>query len=159
MPYEVANELACMSWAPRTNRERKAFRDARQAEWVSEATRKPAGEKIAEKLRDKPIAWLYRQQRRVDRRRRGLQLKYEALLRLPDNPVVQRGRAMLDLQAALLDQWIDGIDDRIKYVLGLTRGTGEVLLSCPVCRCTRSWVSSGQGRTEYPRWVPTRNGQ
>lgn len=162
MPYEVATEMACSSWCRRTNRERKMLRDARQVEWCSEAERKPLAEKLANRMRNRPIAWLGREVTRAEKRRRGVQQKYEALMRLEQTPIVERFVAALNLRAAQIDLVIDVAQDEIRYRLDLTHGITKPAngaLMWPGFGYTRTWVSGPEWvsrRTEFPRWVACR---
>jgi len=163
MPKEVATEMLCSGWHRQTNRERKMFRDARQKVFVSEQERKPLAEKLARKAKDRPLQWLGREIQRAAKHRRGVQRKYESLMRLEQTPVVERFVAALNLRAGHLDMVLDALESEINARRSRANGSRvhdhDVVIKT-VFGTTRTWVDGLQycfRRTEFPRWISSRN--
>jgi hypothetical protein len=161
----VATEMLAARGIRMTNRERKAYQDARATVWCAEQARKPLLEKMANRARQRAIKWLAREQQRASRQRRGVQRKYESLLRLERTPVIERFLAALDLRAGHLDTVLDAITAEVQHRKDLTQGRignkapgrigGNYLLLCPQTRRFFVWEESRRAgaRTIPARWV------
>lgn len=155
MPKEVATEMLCSPWRRMTNRERKTYAEARQTVWVSEQERKPLALRMRNRAAARPIAWLDRERSRAMKHRRGVQMKYESLMKLAPNPIIERFVAALNLRAGHLDTVMDAINDEIRMRLAKTVGA-MMLIGGPLLRHTRAWVCGPDHcfrRTEFPRWI------
>jgi hypothetical protein len=108
MPAEVATDYLCI--LPRIgNPERKKYMDARVRVFCATAEKKPAGVMLSARAKSKTLVQLGRGLRRSARKRRGLQRRYEAAIRLPEGPLKQRRVSGLDMMAAMIDQVSDSI--------------------------------------------------
>jgi hypothetical protein len=147
-PAEVATELLRDPLAHLTNRMRKNCIAARQKYFASTATRKTLTTKVANRLRDRTLAWIGRELSRAGRQRRGWQRKYEALVaQEPKSPVIEARIAMLNLNVGNLDVFIEGAEDELSHRARLTRGDVDGYLFDPVTRKLFTWgvvVNSGK---------------
>lgn len=112
MPIEVANEFLFNPKLRMTNRFRKACLAARTTIWVADAKAKPIEDRLARKMKERPIDRVAREGRRVCKQRAGLQRKFEAAKRVLaaqeiPNPFLERALAMLELKVAHLDLVFD----------------------------------------------------
>lgn len=158
MPVEVATEMLATPGVRMTNRERKLYQLARVMRFSSEVKQKNPGVKLAERLRDKTWGWLIRQICRVNRKRRGLQMKYERAKRLPENPIVLRIIAVMDIQAAAMDSLLDALDTEIGWRKQLASGEAgrDNFVACLRTQRVFTWGPerfTKKGRLLPRRWV------
>lgn len=131
MPYQVATDLLCEAGIRQTNGTRKAYRDARQRSFRGVCEKKPAAEKMTNRLHDVTLLQLGKWTRRAWKRRRGLQLKHQSVTNLLEHtaatealPVLllQRRLAAINLLAGQVDLFLDTADTELNFRMKLTRG-------------------------------------
>jgi hypothetical protein len=111
IPKQVATDLLCTQ-ERMTGPTRKQYLDARNLLFCSALIPKPREVKLTVRFMQAGINQLSKWIRRNDKKRRGIQRRYENAQRLPEETQLQqllknRTVAMLDLAAARLDQEID----------------------------------------------------
>jgi hypothetical protein len=127
MPIEVANEFLFNPKVHMTNHFRKTCLATHTIIWVSDRKQKPIEDRLARKMKERPLVRLAREGKRVCKQRAGLQRKFEAAQRILarqeiPNPFLERALAILELKVAHLDLVADAIqaelDCRRKIVIG-----------------------------------------
>ncbi len=154
MPEQVATEMLCAPGIRQTNRERKVFFHAREVNWVANIPKKPLAAKMAARAAGATISQIGRWAIRADKKRRGLQRRYEAIQRVPENnnPVILRLLAAMNLHAAALDAFRDALDDAIEERQWRTHGGDQGVTANPLTGRAMTWVVGGMSKGCIPRW-------
>jgi hypothetical protein len=162
MPCQVATDYLCQ-FERMTNRQRKNYLDARCRVFESVLVPKPREAKLADRMAGATLVQLGHWNSRSAKKRRGLQTKYEAALRLKQTPLVARVIAALNLATKVLDAVIDTSEEELKWRAGLVQGNslpgatedtvgGHLLVAWngkPML-----WIDGSHYRARYyPRWV------
>lgn len=169
MPPDVATDRLCEIGVRMTNSERRMFSRAREKWLVSAPTaRKNYGLRTLRRFEARPLATLAKWNRRAEKRRRGVQRRYEILVTL-EGDAAEKAKKVLDQHAAALDLAIDVSSAVLKWRADLAQGritkpemvgvltdprTGRRLI-WNECLDTKAFGEQVLHRkTEFPRWVP-----
>ena len=125
MPPSVATDLLCERGIRQTNRDRKAYQSARVRVFCAVEERQSEEVKLADRYANRTLLQLGRIKNRSEKKRCGLQRRYETVKRLPENPLTLRLLAALDLAAGRLDLMRDAAEAELDFRSRITHGVAE----------------------------------